>query len=196
MIDCASENMSSRRLCPYGKAGLSAGQGRFWARGTLCCRTSGPGSSGSAGDRDMASHSHVGLQENGSRTEAEPACQHGGERGLLWVLRGQLCRNLRSYVSRSRETAIKVKWDLMLEAGTLSSDPQSALSLPSGRWKIILIAAETGAALIWSTVPHWRAAPFAASRACQHNLVVSCSLISASLGDNPSPPGLCSPRRD
>lgn len=75
--DRASENVSSRCECPYGKVGLGAGQGRFWARGTPGCRTSGPGSGGSAGDRDVASHAHVGLRENGSRTEAERAYKQG-----------------------------------------------------------------------------------------------------------------------
>lgn len=49
------------------------------AQGVPCCRTSEPGSSDSAGDRDTARLSHMGFQEDGSRTEAERACKCGEE---------------------------------------------------------------------------------------------------------------------
>lgn len=94
MTDRESENVSSRCVCPYGRVGLSVGQGRFWARGAPCCGTSGPGGSGSAGDRDVAGHSHVGLQENGSRTGQNTPVSTAGPSGATWRKSKILCEQV------------------------------------------------------------------------------------------------------
>lgn len=103
--DYASKNMSSRHVYPYDKRTHGGGQGHLSIHSGHEAPCAAESQNLAAvtvqGDRGTTSHSHVGSQEERAR-QRQNMLINMVRSGLLWASQGQLCRNPRFYVSRSR----------------------------------------------------------------------------------------------